>query len=70
VRNERLLLLADALVQLPAEQCEVVVQRYLEGRSVASIADSLGRTVPAVAGLLRRGLEQLRSLLPEFGGQF
>ncbi|MFN9039134.1 MAG: sigma-70 family RNA polymerase sigma factor, partial [Planctomyces sp.] len=70
VRNERLLLLADALVQLPAEQREVVVQRYLEGRSVASIADSLGRTVPAVAGLLRRGLEQLRSLLPEFGGQF
>lgn len=70
VRNERLLLLADALVQLPAEQCEVVVQRYLEGRSVASIADSLGRTVPAVAGLLRRGLEQLRSLLPEFGRQF
>lgn len=70
VRNERLLLLADALMQLPAEQCEVVVQRYLEGRSVASIADSLGRTVPAVAGLLRRGLEQLRSLLPEFGGQF
>jgi DNA-directed RNA polymerase specialized sigma24 family protein len=57
-------------VQLPAEQREVVVQRYLEGRSVASIADSLGRTVPAVAGLLRRGLEQLRSLLPEFGGQF
>ena len=70
VRNERLLLLADALMQLPAEQREVVVQRYLEGRSVASIADSLGRTVPAVAGLLRRGLEQLRSLLPEFGGQF
>lgn len=70
VRNERLLLLADALVQLPTEQREVVVQRYLEGRSVASIADSLGRTVPAVAGLLRRGLEQLRSLLPEFGGQF
>ncbi|MFN9233354.1 MAG: sigma-70 family RNA polymerase sigma factor [Planctomyces sp.] len=69
VRNERLLLLADALVQLPTEQREVVVQRYLEGRSVASIADSLGRTVPAVAGLLRRGLEQLRSLLPEFGGQ-
>ncbi|MFN5586249.1 MAG: sigma-70 family RNA polymerase sigma factor, partial [Planctomyces sp.] len=47
VRNERLLLLADALVQLPTEQREVVVQRYLEGRSVASIADSLGRTVPA-----------------------
>ena len=70
VRNERLLLLADALVQLPTEQREVVVQRYLEGRSVASIADSLGRTVPAVAALLRRGLEQLRSLLPEFGGQF
>ncbi len=70
VRNERLLLLADALVQLPAEQREVVVQRYLEGRSVGAIADSLGRTVPAVAALLRRGLEQLRSLLPEFGGQF
>ncbi|MEI7701045.1 MAG: sigma-70 family RNA polymerase sigma factor [Planctomycetia bacterium] len=70
VRNERLLLLADALVQLPYEQREVVVQRYLQGRSVSAIAESLGRTVPAVAGLLRRGLDQLRSLLPETGGQF
>ena len=69
VRNERLLLLADALVQLPHEQREVVLQRYLQGRSVAAIAESLGRTVPAVAGLLRRGLDQLRTLLPDAGLQ-
>jgi RNA polymerase sigma-70 factor (ECF subfamily) len=70
VRNERLLLLADALVQLPPDQREVVVQRYLQGRSVSAIAESLGRTIPSIASLLRRGLEQLRSLLPEIGGQF
>ncbi|MEY3174820.1 MAG: hypothetical protein RLZZ436_2734 [Planctomycetota bacterium] len=64
VRNEQLLLLADALQQLPCEQRDVIVQRYLQGKSVAAIAEAAGRTVPAVASLLRRGLEQLRSLLP------
>ncbi|MFN9720903.1 MAG: sigma-70 family RNA polymerase sigma factor [Planctomycetota bacterium] len=69
VRNEQLLLLADTLLQLPSDQREVIVQRYLQGRNVAAIAESMSRTIPAVAGLLRRGLEQLRTLLPDGIGQ-
>jgi RNA polymerase sigma-70 factor (ECF subfamily) len=64
VRNEQLLALADALQELPEDQREAVVLRYLQNASVSEIAATMGRTVPAVAGLLRRGLEQLRHLLP------
>ncbi|MEY3458946.1 MAG: polymerase sigma factor SigH [Planctomycetota bacterium] len=63
-RNEQMLRLADALQALPADQREAIVLRYLQGCGVADIAARMGRTVPAVAGLLRRGLEELRHLLP------
>src|SRR5438067_511843 len=59
-RNEDLLRLADALAGLPDAQREVVVLKHLQGRTLAEIADATGRTVAAVAGLLRRGLEKLR----------
>ncbi len=64
VRNEQILQLADALQSLPADQREAIVLRYLQCCSVADIAAMMERTVPAVAGLLRRGLEELRHLLP------
>jgi RNA polymerase sigma-70 factor (ECF subfamily) len=66
VRNEELLHLADALTALPDPQREVVVLKHLRGWTLQRIADHLGRTVPAVASLLRRGLEELRRrLAPE-----
>ena len=66
VRNEELLRLADALTALPEPQREVVVLKHLRGWTLQRIADHLGRTVPAVASLLRRGLEELRRrLAPE-----
>ena len=65
-RNEELLRLADALAALPEPQREVVVLKHLRGWTLQRIADHLGRTVPAVASLLRRGLEELRHrLAPE-----
>ena len=63
VRNEELLRLADALVALPDPQREVVVLKHLRGWTLQRIADHLGRTVPAVASLLRRGLEELHERL-------
>ena len=42
---------------------EVVVLKHLRGWPLRRIADHLGRTVPAVASLLRRGLEELRRRL-------
>jgi RNA polymerase sigma-70 factor (ECF subfamily) len=59
-RNEELLRLADALTALPEPQREVVVLKQLRGWSLQRIAEHLGRTVPVVALLHRRGLEELR----------
>jgi DNA-directed RNA polymerase specialized sigma24 family protein len=38
---------------------------YWQGCSLAEIAEGLGRSVPAVAGLLHRGLKQLGQRLPQ-----
>jgi RNA polymerase sigma-70 factor (ECF subfamily) len=65
VRNEQLLHLAAALTELPDAQREAVVQHYWQGRSLAEIGQDLGRTPAAVAGLLHRGLKQLRHRLQE-----
>jgi RNA polymerase sigma-70 factor (ECF subfamily) len=59
-RNEQVLALATALKGLPEDQREALLLRYYSGLSLAEIADRLGRTRPAVASLLRRGLEHLR----------
>src|SRR5712692_9949230 len=63
VRNEELLRLADALAALPEPQREVVVLKHLRSWTLQRIAEHLGRTVPSVASLLRRGLEELRRQL-------
>jgi RNA polymerase sigma-70 factor (ECF subfamily) len=64
-RNEQLLRLAEALTELPEAQREAVVLHYWQGRSLAEIGQELGRTPAAVAGLLHRGLKQLRGQLQE-----
>jgi RNA polymerase sigma-70 factor (ECF subfamily) len=63
VRNEQVLQLASALGSLPDEQRQAVELRYLKGVGVPEIAAMMGKTEPAIAGLLRRGLQRLRSLL-------
>jgi RNA polymerase sigma-70 factor (ECF subfamily) len=62
-RDEQLLRLAGALPELPEGQREAVEMRYLHGLSLQEIAEQLGRTPEAVAGLLHRGLEALRRRL-------
>lgn len=62
-RNEELLRLADALTALPEPMREVVILKHLRGWTLQQIADQIGRSVPAVASLLRRGLETLRHQL-------
>ena len=62
-RNEELLRLARALEELPEDQRTVVVRHHLQGEPLARVASELGRTKPAVAGLLRRGLTKLRDVL-------
>lgn len=63
VRGEELLRLAAALARLPDDQRRVVELHHLKGLTVAEVATEVGRTRPAVVGLLFRGLKRLRELL-------
>lgn len=66
VRREELAVrLALALDRLPAAQREALVLHHWHGWNLADIASHLGRTKMAVAGLLKRGLKQLREDLTE-----
>jgi RNA polymerase sigma-70 factor (ECF subfamily) len=62
-RKEELVSLSEALAALPDDQRQAVEWHYLKGMKVAEIGAELGRTQAAVAGLLRRGLENLRKHL-------
>jgi RNA polymerase sigma-70 factor (ECF subfamily) len=65
VRGEEVLRLALALARLPEDQRRVVELHHLKGLPVADVAEQMGRTRPAVVGLLFRGLKKLRALLRE-----
>ena len=64
-RQERLVRLADALTALPEDQRRAVELKHLQGLSLIEVADRMGRSVPAVAGLLQRGLRALREDLED-----
>jgi RNA polymerase sigma-70 factor (ECF subfamily) len=65
VRSEELLRLAQALVRLPDDQRTAVELHHLKGLTVAEVAEKLGKSRPAVVGLLFRALKRLRELLRE-----
>lgn len=67
-RGEELLRLAQALGRLPDDQRRVVELHHLSGLAIAEVARELGRTPPAVVGLLFRGLKKLRELMVERPG--
>jgi RNA polymerase sigma-70 factor (ECF subfamily) len=60
--NEALL---EALSQLPAEQRDCLVMRFLQGLSIAETAEVLGRSAGAVKQLQLRGVRNLAKVLPE-----
>jgi DNA-directed RNA polymerase specialized sigma24 family protein len=55
--------MAVALAQLPVAQGEALVLQHWHGLTLAQIGERLDRTPVAVAGLLKRGLKQLREIL-------
>ncbi len=59
-KAEQLERLAEALEAIPEAQRQAVTLHYLEGLPVADAAARMGKTTPAAAGLLFRGLEALR----------
>lgn len=63
IREEAAMALLHALHQLPETQAEAIRLRYMEGLSLAEIVERMGKSETAVAGLLKRGLQKLRTLL-------
>jgi RNA polymerase sigma-70 factor (ECF subfamily) len=66
-RDEQALRLAEELASLPDAQREALALHYLQGLTVAAVAQELGKSSTAVVGLLHRGLKQLRHRLQELG---
>ena len=62
-RNEQIVRLADSLTALPEAQREALYLHYWHDWSVPEIGKHLGRSTTAVAGLLKRGLQQLRKTM-------
>ncbi len=57
--------LLEALSELPTEQRECLVMRFLQGLSIAETADVLGRSSGAIKQLQLRGVRNLAKILPE-----
>ncbi|MDI6909448.1 sigma-70 family RNA polymerase sigma factor [Nocardioides sp.] len=58
-------LLLRALTELPPEQRDCLVMRFLQGMSIAETAAVLGRSDGAVKQLQLRGVRNLAKLMPE-----
>jgi RNA polymerase sigma-70 factor (ECF subfamily) len=63
MKAEELFRLAHAMVALPVDQRTAIELHHLKGFKVAEVALAMGRTRPAVVGLLFRALKRLRELL-------
>jgi RNA polymerase sigma-70 factor (ECF subfamily) len=62
-QHEQAIRLADALAGLAADQRDALVLHYWQGCTLAEVGAHLERTPGAVAGLLKRGLKNLREQL-------
>lgn len=63
--GERAVRLAAVMSQLPDDQQDTVRMRHLDGETLESISQQLDRSERAVAGLLYRGLTNLRKALAD-----
>jgi RNA polymerase sigma-70 factor (ECF subfamily) len=63
IRQEELVRMAESLAVLPEGQRRAIELHHLQGWPLAEIAAEIGTTKAAVAGLLHRGLKNLRMSL-------
>lgn len=64
-RHERANELAQAMLTLTAEQRQAIMLKYWQGATLQEIADEIGKSKEAVAGLIFRGMQKLRGALSE-----
>ncbi|HEX3148684.1 MAG TPA: sigma-70 family RNA polymerase sigma factor, partial [Gemmataceae bacterium] len=55
--------MAAAVAALPDDQRRAILMKHCQGLSLVQIAEQLNRSTASVAGLLRRGLKELRERL-------
>ena len=58
-------ILLRALTELPSEQKDCLIMRFLQGMSIAETASVLGRSEGAIKQLQLRGVRNLAKLMPE-----
>ncbi len=58
-------MLLKALSELPDEQRDCLIMRFLQGMSIAETAEVLGRSEGAIKQLQLRGVRNLAKLMPE-----
>jgi RNA polymerase sigma-70 factor (ECF subfamily) len=63
MQGESAVRLAQVLALLPDDQSDAIRLRHLDGWSLEKIAERMDRSKRAVAGLLHRGMENLRNKL-------
>jgi RNA polymerase sigma-70 factor, ECF subfamily len=63
IRQEELLRMAEAMEGLPEPQRRAIELHHLRAMPLSEIAEELGTTKAAVAGLLHRGMKGLRARL-------
>lgn len=63
IKAETAVALLEALHQLPETQAEAIRLRYMEGLSLGEIVQRMDKSDTAVAGLLKRGLKKLRTII-------
>jgi RNA polymerase sigma-70 factor (ECF subfamily) len=65
IKHEEELRVVEALAQLPERQRQAVILKHYHGCKLVEIAEYLGCTIKAAAGLHARGLANLRKLLAD-----
>ena len=63
IKAELILKVAEALERLPEGQRQAIVLHHWQGLPVSGVAKKMDRTTTAVAGLLKRGLKNVRNVL-------
>ncbi len=62
-RHERADELARGLLKLTTDQRQAIMLKYWHGKTLAEIGEELGKTNEAVAGLIFRGMQKLRTTI-------
>jgi RNA polymerase sigma-70 factor (ECF subfamily) len=66
-RNEALGAMSACLASLPEHYRQVIRMRFMEGRPVAEVAESLGRSIGSIHMICHRALRQLREQVEKLG---